>query len=46
MRRKGVLKVNAIVYRTNKKSINFFRKNGYEHHEKDMFFGKLLDSGR
>jgi ribosomal protein S18 acetylase RimI-like enzyme len=44
MRRKGVLKVNAIVYRTNKKSINFFRKNGYEHHEEDLFFGKLLDS--
>ena len=43
MRKKGVLKVNAIVYRTNKKSINFFKKNGYEHHEEDLFFGKLLD---
>jgi ribosomal protein S18 acetylase RimI-like enzyme len=42
MRRKGVLKVNAIVYRTNKKSINFFKKNGYEHHAEDLFFGKML----
>jgi ribosomal protein S18 acetylase RimI-like enzyme len=42
MKKKGVLKVNAIVYRTNMKSINFFTKHGYEHHEQDLFFGKLL----
>lgn len=42
MRKKGVLKVNAIVYRTNRKSINFFKKNGYEHHNEDLFFGKFL----
>ncbi len=42
MKKKGVLKVNAIVYRTNKKSIDFFKKNGYEHHEEDLFFGKFL----
>ena len=42
MRKKGVLKVNAIVYRTNKKSIDFFKKNGYEHHKEDLFFGKFL----
>ena len=42
MRKKGVLKVNAIVYRTNQKSINFFIKQGYEYHEEDLFFGKIL----
>jgi ribosomal protein S18 acetylase RimI-like enzyme len=46
MRKKGVLKVNAIVYRTNQKSINFFKKHGYEHHEQDLFFGKSIIENR
>ncbi len=43
MRRKGVVKVNAIVYRTNQKSINFFAKNGYRLQDEDLMFGKPLD---
>ncbi len=43
MRKKGIVKVNAIVYRTNQKSINFFTKNGYRLQDEDLMFGKPLD---
>ncbi len=43
MRKKGIIKVNAIVYRTNQKSINFFTKNGYRLQDEDLMFGKPLD---
>ena len=42
MRKKGVVKVNAIVYRTNQKSINFFTKNKYRLQDEDLVFGKPL----
>lgn len=43
MRKKGVLKVNAIVYKTNTKSLNLFRKSGYTSDERTLILGKLLD---
>ena len=42
MRKKGIVKVNAFVYRTNQKSINFFTKNRYRLQDEDLIFGKPL----
>ncbi len=42
MSRKGVAKVNAVVYRDNQKSIGFFKKLGYQLDERSLLFGKLL----
>ena len=42
MKTKGVLKVNAIVYKTNTKSLNFFRKSGYASDERALILGKTL----
>src|SRR5712692_4654810 len=42
MSRKGVAKVNAVVYRDNQKSIRFFKKLGYQLDERSLLFGKLL----
>jgi ribosomal protein S18 acetylase RimI-like enzyme len=40
--RKGARKVNAQVYKWNKKSIDFFRAAGYEVHEDLIMIGKML----
>ncbi len=42
MEGKGVLKVNAVVYRDNKKSIEFFTKLGYQLDDRSLLFGKHL----
>ena len=42
MTRKGVLKVNAVVYRTNDRSLSFFKKAGYVADERSVIHGKLL----
>jgi ribosomal protein S18 acetylase RimI-like enzyme len=42
MKRKGVLKVSAIVYRWNTKSRRLFEKLGYTHETTTMKFGKML----
>ncbi len=42
MKRKGVLKVNAIVYHDNLKSIGFFKKLGYQLDDRSLIFGKHL----
>ena len=44
MRKKGVIKVNAIVRRGNRKSIGFFTKKGYRLQKEDLVFGKPLDN--
>jgi len=40
---KGARKVNAQVYKWNKKSLKFFKANGYETHEDLIMIGKLLE---
>lgn len=42
MKAKGVLKVNAIVYRTNVKSLGFFGRAGYTADERSLIHGKML----
>ena len=42
MSRKGVVKVNAVVYRDNRKSRGFFKNLGYQLDERGLLFGKLL----
>ncbi len=42
MKAKGVLKVNAIVYRTNERSLSFFRQAGYIVDERSLIHGKVL----
>ena len=42
MRSKGVLKVNALIYNTNRNSIAFFKKIGYKHDETMTVHGKIL----
>jgi len=42
MQGKGVVKVNAIVYRDNRRSIRFFKKLGYELDERSLLLGKRL----
>jgi ribosomal protein S18 acetylase RimI-like enzyme len=39
---KGAKKVNAQIYRWNKKSIDFFKASGYETHEDLIMIGKSL----
>lgn len=46
MTKKGVLKVNAIVYRTNHKSLAFFRKAGYVIDDRSLIHGKILAHSR
>jgi ribosomal protein S18 acetylase RimI-like enzyme len=43
--RKGATKVNAQVYQSNKKSIDFFKAAGYEVHEDLIMIGKMLGEG-
>jgi ribosomal protein S18 acetylase RimI-like enzyme len=40
--RKGARKVNAQIYQSNQKSIDFFRAVGYEVHDDLVMIGKLL----
>ena len=42
MSRKGVVKVNAVVYRDNRISRWFFKKVGYQLDERGLLFGKFL----
>lgn len=42
MKERGVVKVNASVYRWNRRSIAFFRKSGYEPNLETIQFGKFL----
>lgn len=42
MSTKGVAKVNAVVYRDNRKSRVFFKKLGYRLDECGLLFGKPL----
>ncbi len=46
MTRKGVLKVNAVVFKTNDRSLRFFRKAGYDLDDRSLLHGKLLAAGR
>jgi ribosomal protein S18 acetylase RimI-like enzyme len=46
MKAKGVVKVNASVYRWNRRSMAFFRKRGYDHDWKTIHFGKVLRAKR
>jgi ribosomal protein S18 acetylase RimI-like enzyme len=41
--RKGARKVNAQIYRSNKKSIAFFKKAGYDVHADLIMVGKMLE---
>ncbi len=45
MRRKGVLKVNAVVYDWNAASLSLFKKNGFKVARDQVFVGKLLTDG-
>ncbi|MDA4124992.1 MAG: GNAT family acetyltransferase [Thaumarchaeota archaeon] len=42
MRRKGVLKVNAVVYNRNRASFAFFKRLGYQADKSMTFHGKVL----
>ena len=42
MRAKGILKVNASIYKWNKRSLAFFKSNGYEVDNKTVHVGKYL----
>lgn len=42
MRRKGVVKVNAAVYETNRPSLTFFKNMGYAADRTSVFYGKIL----
>lgn len=42
MRRKGVVKVNALIYETNGPSLAFFRSMGYTADRTTVFHGKIL----
>ena len=44
MSTKGVAKVNAVVYRDNRKSRVFFKKLGYRLDERGPLFGKPLNN--
>lgn len=45
MTKKGVLKVNAVVFRTNERSLRFF-KSGYVRDDSSILHGKLLGPGQ
>jgi ribosomal protein S18 acetylase RimI-like enzyme len=40
--RKGAKKVNAQIYQSNRKSIEFFKASGYEIHDDLIMIGKML----
>src|SRR5208337_3266852 len=42
MKKKGVVKVNASIYRWNKNSMAFFKKSGYEFDARTIHVGKFL----
>ena len=42
MRAKGVVKVNASIYKWNKRSIAFFKASGYETDNKTVQVGKYF----
>ncbi len=46
MKRKGVLKVNALVFRWNRKSLAFFKDMGYLADRRTIHHGKILAGGR
>lgn len=46
MKRKGVLKVNALVCRWNRKSLAFFKEMGYLADRRTIHHGKILARGR
>jgi ribosomal protein S18 acetylase RimI-like enzyme len=41
--KKGAKKVNAQIYKVNKKSLNFFKAAGYEVHSDLLMIGKILE---
>jgi len=42
MMAKGTVKVNAIIYKWNRNSLAFFRKNGYDFDRTTVHAGKFL----